>query len=163
MAIAHWIGDLSSDDAATRRQAAEALAHSPERVAAAIPLVRATGDVDETVREWAVAALEEMSPPAAIETAGLMALLAAPQCDVVYWSITLLGRLGSSAAPAVGRLAAILKNHSDIAVRQRAAWALGEIGKPASSAIGDLQAAAAAGDARLTRLAQAALAKIHSL
>eukprot|EP00913_Durusdinium_trenchii_P008865 g8331.t1 len=101
---------------------------------AAVELALATADDDEEVREWAVSALEELGPPA-VESVGRMAeLLSHRENDVAYWGATLLGRLGDAATPAVAALTSLLADHQEIAVRQRAAWALGEIGPSAGSA-----------------------------
>jgi HEAT repeat protein len=48
----------------------------------------------------------------------------------------------------------------DLAVAQRAAWALGKIGPPAAAAVSALRDATARGDERLTRLAAEAIAAI---
>ena len=58
------ISSLGVADAATRTQAAEELSRlGPEAAPAAVALVRACGDESEEVREYVVAALEEMGPP----------------------------------------------------------------------------------------------------
>jgi HEAT repeat protein len=51
----------------------------------------------------------------------------------------------------------VLESDADLPVRERAAWALGEIGPVANSAAPALRAAADGDDARLARLAQQAL------
>ena len=103
MDVSQRIDGLNSPEVAHRRQAAEQLALAPD-AAAAVSLVRACGDADEQVREWAVAALEQMGAPDAADAVALAELLAAEQGDVRYWSATLLGRLGEQAASAVGPL-----------------------------------------------------------
>lgn len=153
------INDLNSHDLAVRRRAAEHLAAHPS-VAAAVSLVRVCGDADETVREWAVAALEQLGVPDAADAAALAELLADGHRDVRYWSATLLGRLGRQAASAVGRLGEITGRDADGAVKQRAAWALGEIGPAAAAARPILAQAAAGNDPRLARLARQSLEKI---
>ena len=51
--------DLALEDVATRIAAAEALCHVAEEArSAAVPLVRASSDESEQVREWTVGALE---------------------------------------------------------------------------------------------------------
>jgi HEAT repeat protein len=51
----------------------------------------------------------------------------------------------------------VLESDADLPVRERAAWALGEIGPAARSASPALQAAAKSADTRLARLAAKAL------
>ncbi len=67
---------------------------------AVVPLARACGDQEETVREWAVAALEELGAPPVADLAVRASLLADQSVDVGYWAATLLRRLGEDAAPA---------------------------------------------------------------
>ena len=99
-----------------------------EAVAATIPLIRATGDASETVRENAVGVLEEIGTPDVGELNALRELVHAEQEDVAYWSTTLIGRLGEDAAAAVPDLAKAVAESPALQVRQRAAWALGKIG-----------------------------------
>ena len=159
MDICEAINDLNSRDLAVRRRAAEHLAAHPD-AAAAVSLVRTCGDGDEQVHEWAVAALEGLGVPEAADAAALAELLSDGHRDVRYWSATLLGRLGRQAASAVGRLSGAIGSDADSAVRQRAAWALGEIGPPAAAARPILAQAAAGDDPRLARLARQSLEKI---
>lgn len=162
MDISQWIADLASEDSTLRASAAQSLASLGEAAgAAAIPLVRAAGDDDEAVREWAVAALEQMGAPAVEETETLAQLLSSPIADCGYWAATLLGRLGPDASAAVPQLIWGLGERRDLAVRQRCAWALGKIGKAAASAAGALGQAAQSDDPRLARLAQKALDELR--
>jgi len=159
MSVSDAINDLNSRDLAVRRRAAENLAAHPD-AGAAVPLVRACGDADEAVREWAVAALEGLGAPEAADATALAQLLSDGHRDVRYWSATLLGRLGRHAASAVGPLSEATERDSHSAVRQRSAWALGEIGPPAAAARPVLTQAAAGDDPRLARLARQSLEKI---
>lgn len=154
---------LSAASGEERAAAAEQLAKNPsECQAAAVPLVRATADEDESVREWATAALEEMGPPAVDDCQALTQILAQDAADAAYWAATLLGRLESSAAAATPALATAIEKHSAPNVRHRAAWALGQIGSAAKSARPQLEAAAKSSDARLARLAAKALESVGS-
>ncbi len=119
-------------------------------------LVEASGRSDDA-RESVVATLEELGPPPAADGAKLADLLNDPSLDVAYWAATLLGRLEGAAAPAVSSLAQALARHAELAVRQRAAWALGKIGPPAAAARGPLEIAAASQNTRLASLARTAL------
>lgn len=152
---------LKSSDPAERCRAAEQLLElGSEAQAAAVALVQACGDQIEEVREQAVAALEELGPPLPANATALGRLLADNNGDVAYWAATLLGRLGPEAASTVTPLAAALAKSSHLPVRQRAAWALGCIGKTAASARKALEQAAASDDPRLARLAREALDQI---
>jgi HEAT repeat protein len=160
--------DLKKPDATVRARAAEQLAHLAEDAApAAVALVEALGDVDDTVRDWANAALESVGPPSADDAVKLAALASDLRLNVAYWAVTLLGRLGAAdELPADGSVVMVsvltseLQSHPEIAVRERAAWALGQIGKPAASALTALQQAAGDSRPRLSRLAKEALDKI---
>jgi HEAT repeat protein len=161
MDVSQLIADVKSSDVAKRVAAAEQLSHlESEAQGAAIALVQATVDADESVRQWATSALESIGPPAADDAGEMAKLLSDSRLDVAYWSATLLGRLRTDAAPTVPQLIVALKSHAEIAVRQRAAWALGEIGKYAAPALDALNDAAKSSDPRLARLAQQAIANI---
>ena len=115
---------LASSDPEQRAAAAELLSQAGEEAAlAAVPLVTACGDADDRVREFAVAALEDLGPPPAADEALLIKLVDSPEPLVAYWAITLLGRSGQDAAEAVAVLVACVESSTDLSVRQRAAWA----------------------------------------
>jgi HEAT repeat protein len=153
--------DLAASDPITRTQVAEEISRlGPEAAPVAVALVKAAGDDAEEVREYAAAALEEMGPPAIGDIEPLAALLSDSAADVGYWAATLLGRLEANAAPAVPLLAAAVTGSTDMSVRQRAAWALGQIGPPAGPALDALKQAAASDDPRLVRLVQRAIEQI---
>jgi HEAT repeats len=163
MEVAQLQSDLKSNDAAVRARAAEQLCHLEGGAqAAAVSLVEALGDSDESVREWANAALESLGPPDVKDVAALARLVANPQLDIAYWGATLLGRLGGNASSAVAALNVAVQSHPEIAVKQRAAWALGEIGPGAAAALAALKDAAKDSDPRLARLAREAIEKIES-
>lgn len=152
---------LVSTDPEQRAAAAEHFSRAGEEAAvAAVPLVTACGDADERVREFAVAALEDLGPPLAADIPTLIKLVDSPDPLAAYWAITLLGRSGKSAAEAVAVLVACVESSADLSVRQRAAWALGKIGPAAGAARGTLKRAAGQGDERLARLANEALQAI---
>jgi len=128
---------------------------------AAVALVRTIAIPDEEVLEACTAALEEIGPPPADQIELLAALAGDCSSDVAYWAVTLLGRATNNASAAVPALAAVLSGDADLPVRERAAWALSEIGPAAASAAPALQAAAASPEARLSRLAKKALDAIE--
>ena len=155
------IAALSAPDAAKRTEAAEQISLlGPDAQPAAIALVLACGDEVEEVRQWATAALEQLGPPEASDVGQLAILVEARSSDVGYWAATLLGRLKGEATPAVDALARAVTGPLDLSVRQRAAWALGEIGPGAAAALPSLQKAAADPDPRLSRLAKQAISQI---
>ncbi len=168
MDLAKLTADLKSTDIAVRATAAEQLARLAEAAQpAAVNLVEAMGDADSAVRDWVYAALESLGPPRAEDAMKLATLASDARLDVAYWAVTLLGRLGSGdglpssdSANIVLAITAALKDHGEIAIRQRAAWALGQIGPPASAVATALQQAAGDPDPRLSRLAKEALDKI---
>lgn len=152
------IGALRSGDAPTRQAAAEELSQSPQQ-GAAIALVEACVHADDAL-ESITAALEELGPPVASDVAPLAKLLGSPSLDTAYWAATLLGRAGAGAASAVPQLTQALSSHAVLAVRERAAWALAEIGPAAVTARPVLEKAAAGSDRRLATLAREVLDKL---
>lgn len=149
---------LSAANADERADAAERLCRAGEAASvAAADLVRACGDADDRVREWAAAALEELGSPPTDATKSLTELAGSSDPLVAYWAVTLLGRSGASAASAATLLAGLVDGATDMAVRQRAAWALGKIGTGASAVRDALARAAGNSDPRLARLAAEAL------
>jgi HEAT repeat protein len=159
--IADLVRGLTNPAADVRAAAAERLCRAGgDAVAAATDLVRGCGDEDDRVREWAAAALEELGAPPATALEPLAGLARDANPLVAYWAVTLLGRSGKDAATAVPALVACVDAAGDIAVRQRAAWALGKIGPAAAAARESLVRAAGDHDPRLSRLATEALATI---
>ncbi len=143
-----------------RVQAAERLSRMGEEAQAwAVALTRACSD-DEPVREWAVAALEDLGPPRASDAAALKTLVGNDNSLVAYWAVTLLGRLGEAASSTASALVSVLESSPDAAVRQRAAWALGSIGDRSTVVTRALQLAGESPDPRLASLAAQALAKL---
>jgi HEAT repeat protein len=173
MDVPQLIAELKSPTATARAAAAEQLAHLEDGAqAAAVDLVQAAADDDDSVRQWASGTLESLGPPAATDADKLAKLLADPRNDVAYWAATLLGRLGAAAnesgesilpcSEIVTGLTAALTSHPEIPVRERAAWALGQIGPAAIAAVPALQNAAAAAGPRLSRLAKQAIEQISA-
>ena len=149
---------LSDGNVANRAQAAEQLAQLGSKAQpAAVALVLACSDEAEEVRAWVTSALEQMGPPEASDLGHLISFLEGRSPDVGYWAATLLGRLKAEAAPAVDALAQAVAGSTHLSVRQRSAWALGEIGPAATAALPSLRNAAGNPDPRLARLAQQAI------
>lgn len=157
------IHQLKAAEVGRRSEAAEALLQMGEEAqAAALALVRACADPAEEVREPATGALESLGPPASSDMRGLMEMLGDANADVAYWAATLLGRLGGDAVDAVPELVKLLTKDGPLPGRERAAWALGQIGPAARDAVAALEAAAKLPSPRLARLAQESLDQIHS-
>ncbi|NLX54687.1 MAG: hypothetical protein GXY58_06210 [Planctomycetaceae bacterium] len=148
---------LQDKQASVRAQAAERLGRCGDAACVAVELVRACGDEEEVVREWAVAALEELGPPPASSLEPLCSLAAAAQELVAYWAVTLLGRAGPEAFAAAPALVSVLETSPHPAVRQRAAWALGRIRDQSAATIAALERVKSSGDPRLARLAAESL------
>jgi len=159
--IQELIKALSAVDAAARRVAAERLGALGEKAqSAAAALVKCVSDTDESVREACTSALEELGPPAKEQLAELTSLVKESSADVAYWAATLIGRLKDAGSSATDALAMCINDTKEMAVRERAAWALGEIGPQAKAAVDSLKKAAADGGPRLARLAKQALDSI---
>jgi HEAT repeat protein len=157
------IQQLDSNHPTDQCAAAEALARmGKDAQPAAAALVAALRTADTPTREWCAAALEELGPPSTSHIRELAELAGDESLDAAYWAITLLGRANSDAGLAVPALIKTLQYSSELALRERAAWALGKLGPAAKSAAASLQEAAASGEPRLARLAKQALAKIES-
>jgi HEAT repeat protein len=144
-----------------RARAAEQLSALGEGASAAsVDLVQACGD-EEAVSQWAVAALEQSGPPPVSGIPQLSPLVASAHELVAYWAVTLLGRLESAAVAAVPALVSALGSSSHQAVRQRAAWALGQIGDRSAPTVAALEQAQKASDPRLARLAAQAVQQLQ--
>ena len=154
---------LQNADPTVRRTAAEKLCKmGADAQPASVALVKAMGDNDEETQQWASAALEELGPPDVSATPTLVALLQTVdvEADTAFWAATLLGRLEADGASAVEPLTVAAQEHFSMPVREKAVWALGNIGQPASSAKSVLEKLTASDQPRLVRLAKAALEKI---
>ncbi|MGE0607776.1 MAG: HEAT repeat domain-containing protein [Pirellulales bacterium] len=153
------VAGLQAEQPQDRVNTAEKLARMAAAAQpAAVALVKAMGDQHDEVKDWATAALEELGPPAEGDAKALAELLADSQPDVAFWAATLLGRLDAQGSAAVPALTAALQNRQDLPVRQKIAWALGQIGDIGESRAA-LEQAAKDADSRLSRLAQQALQK----
>jgi HEAT repeat protein len=126
--LAVLIVALGTAGPSDRAQAAEKLAHLGEAAQpAAVQLVTACGDETEEVREWAVAALEELGPSRREDLEKLAHLAAHGSDDQAYWACTLLGRAAADAAGFSEVLREIAAGHESAEVRRRAQWAIEKI------------------------------------
>jgi len=152
---------LHSEEAIDRAEAVERLGRmGVDAAPAAVELIHATADPSETVRDWATNALENCGPPPAHLEPRLVELARNSLGDQAYWAVTMLGRLELPGEATVAALAEIVVGARDAKVRQRAAWALGNLGPEAKPALPQLQAATQVTDSRLARLAGRAIQQI---
>jgi hypothetical protein len=93
---------------------------------AAVALALATADSNESVLEWASAALEDLGPPPVSTIDELATMVVGDQAGPAYWAATLLGRLGPAAQAAAPALAQATTGPWP-EVRKRAAWAIEKI------------------------------------
>jgi HEAT repeat protein len=128
------IKQLKDGDNDARRAAAKALAEAGGDARAAVPaLVRALKDKDLFVRRFAAQALGEVGADPKEALVPLRNALNDPRKEVQEAAATALGKLG---APAVGALAAVVKDpNKETEVRRRAVEALGEMGPDARPAV----------------------------
>jgi hypothetical protein len=153
--------ELNSGDVSRRFAAAERLSLlGPEASFAAVELVSACAD-EEAIRDFAVAALEELGPPPPDSLASLKSLAANQNELVAYWAITLLGRAGAAAKSGQEALVAVLRDSTQLSLRERSAWALGQIGADSQESIQALQQAASSSESRLSRVAKASLEQMQ--
>jgi HEAT repeat protein len=119
---------------------------------------------DESIQNYAHEALENCGIPGPENVDELLKHLNSGSSSASYWSSTLLGRLGKTAislkdfATIQDNLCQCLEDESsDLAARERAAWALSEIGNLAASNRTRLQTQLNHAPPRLKRLLEAAL------
>lgn len=118
-------------------------------------------DRDEVIRDLATELLDRWVQPTAVELGVLMQTLReTTDGELEYWAATLVGRLGPQAAPATGLLATVLLDSACLAARERAAWALSQIGPAARAATNSLRQIGHDDPPRLQRLAQSALTSV---
>lgn len=118
-------------------------------------------DPDEQIRHWACESLERVLRPELDELPELIdTLRRTNDGEVEYWAATMIGRLGPDAASATGVLANVLLDSSCLAARERAAWAISQIGPAARSAVNSLRQIGSDDPPRLRRLAETALAVV---
>lgn len=153
---------LQSPDVSKRRQAAEYLSQNPDAaMELAVDLVKAIGDSDRQVMEYAVATLEELGEPAQVQLSQLASLVEGQSPDVEYWAITLIGRTGAASAEYASRLASVVASDAEPYVRERAAWAIARIGPAAASVRRSLEPYRSAEPSSLARAVTKALEAIE--
>lgn len=152
--------EIASADPARRLAAAEKLLISGEIARGLAPeLLAACATEDDALREVVMGAIEGMGAPEVLRAREIGAFLDGDETQA-YWAAILLGRLGREAAFAVAGLAKVLAESPSEAVRERCAWALGQIGPDAKGAKSALERAAASSSPRLARFAREAITAI---
>ncbi len=154
--------ELTHTDPVHRQAALRTIAQGGKRQYGLTALVIAlANDPDEETREWACEALESAILPSPNEVNDILKLLRDTRDgEIEYWSATMLGRLGVAASCATAALASCLLDSPCLAARERAAWALSEIGPAARSAINALRQISHDDPPRLQRLAASAIQSV---
>jgi hypothetical protein len=119
---------------------------------------------DESSMNFANEALENCGPPECKDIDFLLKKVTSEHALVVYWASTLLGRIPGEKIDAPKRVSiqqelcsVISKQSFDLPARERAAWAIGEIGQPNDSVRTELNKQMTGAPPRLARLLQSAL------
>jgi len=162
---------LKSGDVAARRAAARklGLSHKPELIPA---LIAAIQDPDDKVRQYAISALGDIGPPAAIAVPTLIEVLKGPPAEPQTGKVdakraancrsaaaAALGSIGPAAKEAVPALAAVLKDEN-VPVRRWAATSLGQMGTEGRLVIPALIQALGDADIQVRRYAIESLKQI---
>lgn len=128
------------------------------------PVIRLAGCRTDSLRSAAAQSLEGSVQPSVSEVPALIALLSdQSDSEISYWAATLLGRLGPQAVDATQSLCDCLQDSSFLPAKERAAWALMEIGPTASDAIPVLQSVCESAPARLHLLCHRAMKVIGTM
>lgn len=152
---------LAHSDSARRLAAVKSLADLPTGTSVASLAIPLVSDPDDQVSAMASDLLESSISPNLNELKDLISLLrSAKDGEMEYWAATCIGRLGPAAADASASLAQCLLDSSFLAARERAAWALSQIGSGAKQAINALRQIGPEDPPRLQRLAATALQSI---
>ena len=154
--------ELSHQDSERRCSAIRKIAQGRrDRSGVTAAVILLVADKDEATRHWACEALEATIVPMPNEVGGLIQLLRdKSDGEIEYWAATMLGRLGTAACGATGVLASCLLDSPYLAARERAAWALSEIGPAARSAMNALRQIGPDDPPRLQRLAATAIQSV---
>lgn len=119
---------LADPTVTVRRQAAGALTNiGPDAAPAVADLCRALTDDDPQVQSRSALALGAIGPAAKAAAPHLIRALRSRVVEVRLYAIEALARIESGLDQAVSELARILREDPDVAVRQRAVWALGRV------------------------------------
>lgn len=161
--IQNWLTDLTGQDADQQVAALRQIASEESTIGLCEAVVKLAGSQHDEVRMWAAEALETSIQPQAADIGCLIQLLQ-PSGDgeINYWAATMLGRLGSTAAEGSSVLADFVATSDFLAARERAVWALSQIGPAAATALPILQSIVDDAPPRLQRMAQQAMELIQA-
>lgn len=127
------LNQLSSDDAAERVSAAQALGESGEKAPPiALALVKATGDENSAVRRAAIEALRALKPDPELTIPAMVKVLQEAPADVAISIVGVMAEAGESAVPRIG----VALEHP--AARYWAALVVQDIGPEAEGAVFDI-------------------------
>lgn len=158
----NWAATLNGESTDRQLETLRQVASHDEVQGLTCPAIRLAGSSHDEVRMWAAEALESSIQPKREEVLQLIQLLEqAADGEICYWAATMLGRLGQESAVATAALANCLQHSMYLPARERAAWALGQIGAEAASAITTLDDARQTAPPRLSQLAAEAIAAIR--
>lgn len=156
-----WANRLASVSVTDQVDALRQICNDKEVTGISVAVVALSGSSEDEVRMWSAEALEVAVRPDPSEVPGLIELLKrAVDGEICYWAATMLGRLGVDAGVAVGALESCLRESMYLPARERAAWALSQIGPAASVAVPTLNQAVESAPPRLRRLASEAIRSI---
>jgi hypothetical protein len=159
---ARWAEHLRSDSIEDRVSALRQISSRDSVRGLTIDIVVLSGSDDDDVRMWASEALESAVQPDPSELLRLIHLLESTRdSEICYWAATMLGRLGREAAASARVLDRCVRKSMYLPARERAVWALSQIGPAAEIAIPTLTEAAQTGPARLQRLATETLRRVN--
>jgi HEAT repeat protein len=120
---------------------------------------------DETIQNYSSEALENCGPPRPEDVPFLCQQLKSRKSSYVYWASTLLGRIGSGKLSTTevkdlqaSLTTAIADASLELSARERAAWAICELGQEVSSNRDPLEKELQIAAPRLKRFIESALA-----
>jgi hypothetical protein len=165
-----WISQLNSESVDDQLAALRRIAGTEAVTGITVPVVTMVGSGDSDVRMWAAEALERAVDPGVEEAESLAELLDASADDEVgYWAATMLGRLGHSlsgrpslSAAAVAALDHCLRHSSYLPARERAVWAVCQMGPASRRVIPTLRRLSHEAPPRLQRMSANALRRLES-
>jgi hypothetical protein len=156
-----WAAKLTGNSVEDQVEALRQISTQQVVTELAVTVVGLSGSSDDEVRMWSAEALEVAIQPGQSEVLGLIELLErAVDGEICYWAATMLGRLGNDAVNAAAALETCLRESMYLPARERATWALSQIGPAASVAIPALTEAVESAPPRLQRLANEAIRAI---
>jgi hypothetical protein len=160
---AEWVAKLTGNSFEDQVDALRQISGEEAVTGLTVTVVGLSGSSDDEVRMWSAEALEVAIQPDPSEIRGLIELLErAVDGEISYWAATMLGRLGNDAATASAALETCLRESMYLPARERATWALTEIGPAAAAAIPTLKEAVETAPPRLQRLATEAIHAIDA-